>query len=269
MCALFYKYRDINSGIVNKYASCKLHIPYVDNYFELNKFITNLLQTVGDLKLSEVEYTIDFVCSGPVETRNMFYLIGHYLYVPHIRNTTFKKTTEHKNMTFYFFTNADTKKMNVKLRCYERAGNRKKSDKGFKFINLDRVRIEFPVKRTKLKKYGISTLRDLNDGTKFSDIIFNGIFVNLQFRKPKNFVNDPLAEIKTFLSKNNKLKLYFLQQKHITSTGTSKSRDLINNDRFSDLISRIKMAVDEYEFDCLKISRIRMHNTSLLSLNKL
>lgn len=255
--AITKKNYDDVTGKYDPYTRVTLYIPYADKNRSLNEVINKLLNEAKRVDVSEVEYTIDFICSGYLETRNMFYLFGHYAYIPHTRSISFENVSKDKNITLYYKTDDKQIEWNAKLRCYERAGIGPLPKSGFNFVDLDRFRIEYIVKRTKLKRYEISTLNDLIVNTRFSDIIFNGHFKNLRFKKPKIFESNPLAEIKTFLSRNNKPQIYTFQEKYINTCGSSKSRNFVDDECFSEFVLKIKKAVDEYKFNCLKLSRIQ------------
>lgn len=215
--------------------------------FELHNFdksrIVNIFNKIGPANISEIEYTIDFLCKGHVNTRNLFILFMKYLYVPY---ANYVELYGKKDSNFTYYIRNSSRNRTFSIKVYERAGTNKKPKDGFKKSNIDRVRLEITAPREKLKNKGIFKLSDLLEGCNFSEIIKNAI----KFKKFKDGCKAYSKEWEynpNIFSINNKKELFYSFQKEYTEKKLSNPNQYIENAvGFRELNNLIKKAISTF-----------------------
>lgn len=147
-----------------------------------------LSQVIPGLELSKIEYRVDFHCDRPETVAHLFYILRHCLWFERQHRTSMigKKydgwdTENPENHVMHVYNRAKNDEIRkVTRRLYERGPDWKKKGEGWKREDIDRVRLEFNLKRrTKpMAGSGLKTLEDLIAGPRFVDMLFNEI----QFR---------------------------------------------------------------------------------------
>ena len=138
---------------------------------EYQAFLKQLNKSLPGLKLSSVEYAVDFFCKTPEAAESLFENLAENLYIPYQRAEV-KEIGE----TLSLFGNRDRLSRVVHigktLKIYERGeDNNRTSSGGWIYEKLDRVRIEHTASRNELKKNGLPFLEDIIKDSKFSDIV--------------------------------------------------------------------------------------------------
>jgi hypothetical protein len=142
--------------------------------------LLSLLEKYKPLKVSSVEYTIDFFCSNPESVRKLYFLFKKYLVIKRVREYRGKKKTRNirilENDPNYNFTY----QVNKKNKIYERGDNEDRTKKGWPFEKLNRVRFEFTADTNDLRKaFFINSLDDF-----ISDCRFDYLMIDrLNFKK--------------------------------------------------------------------------------------
>ncbi|MCX5835022.1 MAG: hypothetical protein NTV99_11045 [Deltaproteobacteria bacterium] len=134
---------------------------------KMKDFLRQIGVSLGDWRVSSVDYTIDLYCYGPREAKNLFWILRRYLYIPYQR----KARTYGENMAAW----GDKTRMSTAYRAsgvkiYERGPDNKKTKGHWSSDDLDRVRLEYTARRPILLKNDISTVRDLIEHPRFYDI---------------------------------------------------------------------------------------------------
>ena len=123
-----------------------------------------------DLKVSSLEYTIDFFCESCEAVSNLFYLLRRYMFFPYAKSTfmnggDFGGWNEPRDENAVYHINMG----DIHAKIYERGGNDNgfPKRKGWPHKNVDRVRLEFTFERNFLARNHISDISDLIKDTKF------------------------------------------------------------------------------------------------------
>jgi hypothetical protein len=246
----FTIYYNPNAGFLPK---SMITFKYAKHYplFELGN-------RLPELEVSSVEYALDFFCKNngrPQNVRNLFLLFMHYLYRRNVRTT--KYYTNRENFTYYIGAEKDFK-------IYERAEDKleQKDDagksKGWKFKDLDRVRLEYTLDRDAAKDYNLEFYIEFLMDCKFSDVM-NGLF---EFRKFKNHIEELPKEWQEYQLKkggvNNGFQDEYLLQKELGNIKSlKKSTD--KSIRFIPIHSKLRKLIKSYN--------IRWRNKTQLSLS--
>lgn len=215
--------------------------------FELHNFnrkkITEIYKIIGNVNVSEIEYTIDFLCSNYINARNLLYLFMKYIYIPYSKNV---KLDGNKKSNFTYYIRNASKSRNLSIKVYERAGPRKKPKKGFEKNKIDRVRLEITAPREKLKQKGIFELKDILNNCYFSEIAEN----TFHFKKFKNRCDSFSKEWEhrpNIFSYDNKIFLLYSFQKEYTETKISNPNQYIENaSGFRELQNLIKKSISSF-----------------------
>jgi len=145
-------------------SSIEIH-PENDISSETHKaFLVWLGERLPGLNVSKVEYAIDQFCVDHVGARIIFWVNRRCLHIVHRRMGRLfgddKNNAEHvKSLTY---------KAGRYHKIYEKGPSTKKHGQSWFLEDVDRVRLVHKVNRTKLKKYGISSLEDLIKNPRFS-----------------------------------------------------------------------------------------------------
>lgn len=131
------------------------------------EFLIWINQSLPNLKVSKVEYACDQYCYTHKDVENLFWAELRYLFVPYRRNAE----VIGENLLQWgndVRMNSDLKIGDVKI--YERGSDDKKKGNGWPKKSLNRVRLEYTVKRTKLINNGIDSLYDFIRHPNFNKI---------------------------------------------------------------------------------------------------
>ena len=171
--------------------------------------LSNIYKRLPKLKITRLEYAIDLFCRSPEAVADVLYLIRRYLYAPNAWKTSmsggkflgYKEYGRVINAVYFIWMGKSSGKH---IKVYERGDDKKKirSIRGhpkWRHEDVNRVRIEFKLKRTAIvKKYGLSTLKDLIINPKFGIIAKDYVqFNNFKFssKLPQDY-DDYLSEDK-------------------------------------------------------------------------
>jgi hypothetical protein len=204
-------------------------------------FLKWLNSSLTDLKVSQVEYAVDFYCSKPNAVADLFQTIIKNLYVPYSKQINFIG-----GQTAY---GANGKRFNLVYRVgnnfkiYERGPNRMKKKPGWLFNALDRVRFEHTAKSYNLRKHGIIYLDDLISDSKFFKINFDKwqfkFFLSKKLPAPYDFYSSEVENGKngTFLSE-------LIGARHEIK---NIAQYVFNLSEFMDLDCKLKYAMAEFD----------------------
>jgi hypothetical protein len=154
--------------------------------------LLNIHNRLPQLKITRLEYAIDLYCRDHEAVADLFWLIRRYLYAPHVIRTSmagskflgYQDYTRSHNSVYYAWKG---KSSGRHIKVYERGPDRKRipGTQKWHHKDVDRVRIEFKLKRTAItKKYGLSTLKELLIDPHFADITSEYVqFKNFKFSK--------------------------------------------------------------------------------------
>jgi len=122
---------------------------------------------IGGMLVSSVEYTLDLFCNRPTEVENLLMMMRRSLYIPYQKSA--RIIGEHTSKW------GDPSRMNsvyhLRLnKLYERGDDNTKTKEGWRFHDLNRVRLEHTAKRRELRKHGISSITDLIQDCRFNEI---------------------------------------------------------------------------------------------------
>ena len=134
---------------------------------EYKGFLLFLNKTLPDLKVSKVEYANDHYCVNQTAARDIFEIYKRFLYIPYARMLKLWKGDSvkiGKNVSMNFTYEAGD------IKVYERGMDKDKKDEGWEREKVDRVRLEYTARRSKLKKNGINSLNEFINSPKFFQV---------------------------------------------------------------------------------------------------
>lgn len=151
-----------------------------------------LYEDFPSLKVSSLEYAIDFFCDSPKSVNHLFYLLRRYMFFTYAQETSmeggqFLGWNEDRNENAVYHVHLG--KNHAKI--YERGNDKNGFDdrEGWSYENVNRVRLEFTFYRTFLVRNKIKSLRSLVKNAKFHRICSRRIqFKN--FKNPSPFSKD-------------------------------------------------------------------------------
>jgi hypothetical protein len=209
--------------------------------YKKHKSIAALAKHLPELNVSSVEYAIDlFQHTGkhtPQNVRNLFLLLRHYLYRKGFNKTEFY--TNWENYTYYIGTKKDFK-------IYERGKDKPSSqrvrseEKGWEFNELDRLRIEYTIKRANIKKMGLGKITEFVQDCKFNEIMKN----RFDFRVFKSNSDFPMEWMEYKTNTKNK---YFngFQDEYIEQKNLKKHVGITRNSRKSVKMLSFKLQINK------------------------
>lgn len=114
--------------------------------------VFDLAQGLPGLRLRTVEYAMDLMCACPEDVTDIFTILKRCAYVPGLRDGKFRYHADRENCTVGLGN----------LKMYERGDDRLKIGKGegWRFKDLDRVRIEFTAHTRQLDDNTSRTVHD-------------------------------------------------------------------------------------------------------------
>jgi hypothetical protein len=171
-----------------------------NHLFKLKKLFPGLMP-------SKVEYTLDLKCHNPISTRNLFYLLKRYAYIPK-KSLTQLLYSDLANCTYYigkkkkkpFLSDPDSEKDEIlrgdfQFKIYERGKKpiKPKKKKGWRRNSLDTVRIEYTARYSDLNKKGFEFIHNLLEDCKFHETMMNSFrlrnFIESSKQLPKEWID--------------------------------------------------------------------------------
>ena len=174
-----------------------------------------------EIKLSSVEFTIDFYCRNSTVVGDLYYLLRRYSFVPYckgvrmlggeftgfVESGDYSEAREMNSVTQYRYSEKEFGIFNKVVKIYERGqdcDNRGK-DEWWAHNKCDRVRYEVTARREFLKKIDITTLTldEILNNMQFSELFFpkdkesTGAFFRLKHFNKKfrnNIVHVPMEQ---------------------------------------------------------------------------
>jgi hypothetical protein len=152
--------------------------------------LLNIHNRLPKLKITRLEYAIDLICRDHDAVSDLLWLVKRYIYAPNAIQTSmaggkfwgYQDRDRAKNAVYYIWMHKYSGKH---IKVYERGPDSKRipGTPKWRHKDVDRVRIEFKLRRTAItKKYGLSTLKQLLLDPKFADIAREYIqFKNFKF----------------------------------------------------------------------------------------
>ena len=147
-----------------------------------------LYEDFPSLKVSSLEYAIDFFCDSPQSVNHLFYLLRRYMFFPYAQATSMEggeflgwNEPRTENAVYHVHLGKNHAKI------YERGNDDNGFDdrKGWPHKNVNRVRLEFTFGRPFLVRNKIKSLRSLVKDAKFHRICSPRIqFKNFKASKP-------------------------------------------------------------------------------------
>lgn len=231
----------------------------------------DLYGKVGDLKISSVEYTIDFFCKGPEAVNNLYFLFRRYSYFPNKTKVRFlgghfDGWNEPREENSVYHIGQD-------IKIYERGPDRAKiKGGGWKYEKVNRVRFEITLRRggrghnKLLIKHELDYLSDLLKDPKFGEVMldkinfraFDGRNINLLTEKEdylnvtedkqyKNRIQEVEKHVKKYhLGTLETFQVQYILAQHILNV-RNPAQYMIEADGFKPLQNKIKTAVDKFE----------------------
>jgi hypothetical protein len=198
-------------------------------------FLESLYKLLGKQYVVSAEYKVDLFFDTPELVRKAFYLIRRSLYIPYGRNTKMVGSNRHicgwndRCGNFVYFVG------NTKV--YERGIDKRKA--GWKFEELDRVRIEYTARYNHLNKHGIKPLSDFIKNPMFVDTIVP----RLRFAKFKTCSKLP-CEFDDYLAKDKDGNRDCFQEEYRQSPVKNPSQYMVDDPDFDVLKARIIEAAE-------------------------
>jgi hypothetical protein len=149
------------------------------------KALWALYEDFPSLKVSSLEYAIDFFCDSPQSVNHLFYLLRRYMFFPYAQETFMEggeflgwNEPRTENAVYHIHLGENHAKI------YERGNDKNgiEGREGWLHKNVNRVRLEFTFYRTFLVRNKIISLRSLVKNAKFHRICSRRI----QFKNFKN-----------------------------------------------------------------------------------
>lgn len=164
------------------------------------RWLQRLEGKIPNLKISSIEYAIDFIMSNPESVRDLFCLMWKYLVPKYQRDSAKMRGLpgrlswgDHYSIGHYNNFNRQT----GHLKFYERGPDEKKIKKAGKwsYMDTDRVRLEFTAKRKThhLADKGLDTLHDLICSARFSQMFARRICFKRAKRNSKRLPQEYAA----------------------------------------------------------------------------
>lgn len=156
------------------------------------EFLAYLNDLIPKLKLSSVEYTLDLFCNRASDVEWFFSLLSRCMYVPSQRKVNFLGEDlvnfgDNTRMNAVFRIGDDTK-------IYERGNDDdKETTGGWKYVNLNRLRLEHTARRVELKKHGLNLLSDFLNNCLFHELnqtVYNFIRFYKLKHAPSHYIWD-------------------------------------------------------------------------------
>ena len=207
--------------------------------------IFELGNRLPNLKVSSVEYALDFFCRNtgrPQNVRNLFLLFRHYLYRRRVNTTNYY--TNRENYTYYIGEGKIFK-------TYERGEDKKQlkgddgdDDKGWVFKDLDRVRLEYTLKKADVGKYDLKSYVDFLTDCKFSEVMTD-LF---EFRKFRDHIEELPKKWQEYHLKDgipNGFQDEYLFQKELGNIKSLK-KSTAKSFKFITIQSKIKKLIKSY-----------------------
>lgn len=231
-----------------------------------HKLVFELYQLMPELKLSQIEYTIDFYCKENKNIAKLFYFLRKNIYFPYAKETYTNKGGRFAGIELNRSTNAlfqvDPNSTSRYIKIYERGKDKDKQGKSWPHKNCDRVRLEFVYKRRKLKARGLNTLSNLFQNPMFSQLIGQHpklkTINEIRFRKFKSnskfpqYWEDYLTE-----DKNGKINCFIEEYTCAGKIVKSPSQYTEENELFNGLIEMIYDAIVRYDKRWINISKLK------------
>jgi hypothetical protein len=217
-----------------------------------------LKETLPDLIMSTVEYTLDIICKDAKSVGNLFNLFRRYIYCPN-QTATKLYNSEMLNRTYYIdtlknlqslinntsnFTDFQTGKLRFKI--YERGkDNDRSNDKGWSRDKLDRVRIEY---KAYSKIFNDNKLFFLSDF--LADCKFIKIFKDrFKFKKFNDTCKKCPKEWENYNNSDQDGNINSFQEEYIQNHLSNKSQHISTPKGFDIFISKISKAIHEYDVE--------------------
>lgn len=146
------------------------------------KFLNDLAKKLPELKVRNVEYTIDLFCDYASSVQSLFWVLRRFLYVPWQRESELIVSKDKVDDLRF----SDVYRVTKNQKVYERGKNsEKQKEGGWLSSGLNRVRLEHTVKRKELlRRARINTIEDLVRLPKFF-LLNSNKWQFKQFRKSK------------------------------------------------------------------------------------
>ncbi|HEY9825940.1 MAG TPA: hypothetical protein V6D19_10860 [Stenomitos sp.] len=159
---------------------------------DLKTFLTYINVTIPGLETSKIEYAIDLFCRKPNEVENLYMMIKRSLYTPYKNEPEFYEHDPLPDSVIGSRMNSTYYAKKDVLKVYERGNDHNKisyvhkgrKTKGWRFKDLNRVRLEYTASRPDLVKHEIVSLTDLLTDCKIYHL--NKNLYDFRFFKTKN-----------------------------------------------------------------------------------
>jgi len=126
-----------------------------------------LNESLPDLNISSIEFTLDLYCSNLEAVGRLFNVLLKYCYVPRYSNLKFHRGHSLKNRQI---PELNRSYYIGKLKIYERGEDKTPWGEGWHRSELDRVRVEFTANSEVLRKNGMNSLEDFIANCNFERI---------------------------------------------------------------------------------------------------
>jgi hypothetical protein len=230
------------------------------------KVFSFLIKALPRLKISSMEYAIDFFCKDNDSASDLFYLLRRYMFFPNAKkirlicDSAFGWREPRKiNAVFkiYFAAggkhNTKATRVNTYAKIYERGDDNAgfKNREGWPQRKVDRVRLEFAFRRTALRKIGIESLGSLFvHGPKF----YEACAKRIQFKNFKPSSPYP-KDWEDYLATDNSGNMESLQEEILKAKREGKRKNpyqcLEDTPRLMRLKKKILRAIKQYDDEWL------------------
>lgn len=223
------------------------------------------------LKLSSVEYTVDFHCKDSTAVGNLFYVFRRNYFCPHAKTTSLKggyfNGYSHKqdysidrntNAVFFIdFSAKHTITPSKRIKFYERGPDKDKlpHEQYWSHDKCDRVRYEATITTNLLRKQKIKFIKDFLTNPNFLELLFpsgntHGLFqfkqfIDKQYQKysPPTCDQDYYHKIGESLS----FECFTEEVVHAKKEGVDMSNSLENYPKLDDLVIQTAKNVKKFE----------------------
>jgi hypothetical protein len=180
--------KQLNNFQINLFIGRMGHQPYFqievhhktdNNPNDLKRLLISIDKLIPEIRVSQVEYTIDQCCYEPIDVENLAWVERLSLYCPDARGEV--KQIFGGEIIDDNSRNSLMWHLGDKDKIYERGDDDKKKKRTWAYYDFNRVRLEHTADRRELVCNKILTLKNLINGPKFHEIYHN----NWDFRRFK------------------------------------------------------------------------------------
>jgi hypothetical protein len=209
------------------------------------RFHVELKLMLPHLDITSVEYAVDFFCRSHDQVADLFFVFWLYLYFPRYAGIRyvggeFKGLWEDREENVVY-------KVGDVNKIYERGHDNKRDGKKWDHTDVDRVRVEFTIKKHHLNKFQIENFSDFVSSPRFFNVVFDRFIFKIfdgSNTLPKEFEKARLLVPGNKAKTLNFQELVALANKHNFVNPRNYFREAAG---FDGLRKAIKVAMEKYD----------------------